>query len=178
MGNELHIEPEAYERVVDHLLKNGTEQVAFAFADVTVAAAGVVFRVSDLYLVPPDEFQFQSGYHISLTDDGFARVIKMAWDKQAALVDFHSHVSDYYPAQFSPSDLYGLREWVPHIWWRLKGKPTLAVVVSPSSFDALVWRLSPTEPEALDPLHVGSQIKTPTGLTLRALERSRGQREV
>jgi hypothetical protein len=178
LGNELHIEPETYQQVVEHLLKNSTEQVAFVFADVTARDNGVVFRTSGLYLVPPEDFQFQSGYHISLTDDGLARVIKMAWDKQTALIDLHSHVADLFPAQFSPSDLYGFREWVPHIWWRLKGKPVLAAVVSPSSFDALVWRLSPNEPEGLVALHVADEVKSPTGLTMKALERIRGQREV
>jgi hypothetical protein len=167
-----------YQKVVEHLLKNSKEQVAFAFADVTITEDGVVFWAFDLYLVPPEEFQFQSGYHISLTDDGLARVIKMAWDKEAALVDLHSHVSGLHPAQFSPSDQYGFREWVPHIWWRLKGRPVLAVVVSPSSFDALVWRVSPNKPEGLAALHVGDDAKTPTGLTLKEIERTRGQREV
>ena len=102
----------------------------------------------------------------------------MAWDKQAALVDFHSHMSDVYPAQFSPSDLYGFRDWVPHVWWRLKGKPVLAVVVSPSSFDSLVWRASPNDPEVLTTLHVGGDAKSPTGLTLKELERSGGQQQV
>ncbi len=96
----------------------------------------------------------------------------------AALVDIHSHVSDAYPAQFSPSDISGLREWVPHIWWRLKGKPVLAVVVSPSNFDSLVWRMSPNDPEGLEALNVGGEVRLPTGLTLSALERSHGQREV
>lgn len=178
MGNELYIDPDGYQQVVEHLLKNNTEQVAFAFADVIAGDNGVLFRASGLYLVPPEDFQFQSGYHISLTDEALARVIKMAWDKQAALVDLHSHVSDLYPAQLSPSDLHGLREWVPHIWWRLKGKPVLAAVISPSSFDALVWRLSPGEPEALAALRVGDEVKPPTGFTLRALERTHGRREV
>ena len=90
-----------------------------------------------------------SAPYISLTDDGLARVIIMAWDKEAALVDLPSHVSDLQPAHFSPSDIYGFSDWVPHIWWRLKGKPILAMVVSPFSFDALVWRVPPDQPEAL-----------------------------
>lgn len=178
MANTFHIEPEMYQQIVEHLLKNSKEQVAFAFADVTIAEDGSLLRAFDLYLVPPKEFQFQSSYHISLTDDGLARVIKMAWDKEASLVDFHSHVSDLQAAQFSSSDLYGFSDWVPHIWWRLKGKPILAMVVSPFSFDALVWRVSPDQPEALAALHVGGEVKRPTGLTLKALEGSRGHRQV
>ena len=178
MANELHIPPTTYEQIRGHLLSDASEQVAFAFGDVTSTDEGVTIRASDVYLVQPHEFQFQSGYHISLTDDCLAKVIKMAWDKQAALVDFHSHLWDGRPAEFSPSDMYGFREWVPHIWWRLKGKPVLAIVVSPSSFDALVWRVSPSEPEPLEGLHAGGQVVAPTGLTIRTLENARGQREV
>ena len=178
MENKLHIGPDMYQQIVEHLLKNSKEQVAFAFVDVTSSENRVVFKAFDFYLVPPEEFRFQSSYHISLTDDGLARVIKMAWDKKAALVDLHSHVSSQHPAQFSPSDQYGFCEWVPHIWWRLKGKPVLAVVVSPSSFDALVWRVSPNDPEGLAALNIGGEVKLPTGLSLRELRRTRGPREV
>jgi len=40
---------------------------------------------------------------------------------------------------FSPSDIAGFREFVPHIHWRLKGKPYGAVVVAPASIDAALW---------------------------------------
>jgi len=172
--NELHIPPDTYEQIRRHLLKDTTEQVVFAFADVTATEEGVLFSAAEVYCVQAHETQFQSGYHISLTDDCLARVIKVAWDKQAALVDFHSHLSDLYPAQFSPSDLYGFREFVPHIWWRLRHKPLLAMVMNPSGFDALVWRTSPDAPEALAALRIGEDVKAPTGLTLKVLERSRG----
>ena len=40
---------------------------------------------------------------------------------------------------FSPSDMYGFSDYVPHCRWRLRGRPYLAVVVSPAGMDALAW---------------------------------------
>jgi hypothetical protein len=77
------------------------------------------------------------------------------------------------PAAFSPSDLFGLDEFVPHVRWRLKGIPYLAVVLGASDFDALVWRSR--SPEPLGSVRVGSRRLEPTGLTFQSLrQRGRG----
>lgn len=155
----------------DHLLGSRVERVAFAFADYRSSEESLKFQAKEIYLVQPDEVVFESDFHITLTDDCLAKVIKMASDKGAALVEFHSHLSPLFPAKFSPNDISGFREFVPHIWWRLKQKPILAIVVSPTDFDALVWHSGPDSPEALAALVVEGDRKLPTGDTINDLER-------
>ena len=67
------------------------------------------------------------------------------------------------------SDLLGLSETVPHMWWRLDKRPYAAIVVAPSGFDAMVWLDSPVSPQELDFFAAGSQILRPTNITIRAL---------
>jgi hypothetical protein len=184
MPNQLVFSAADHRRILDYLLqrvpgrKHQIEQVAFVFARASRSADDVTFTAGDIYLVPPADLDHQSGFHISLTDDALGRVIKMAWDRRAALVELHSHPSPDHPAAFSPSDLSGLEELVPHAWWRLKGQPYLALVVAPSGFDALVWRTDAQSPEALAVLRAGSSIYQPTGLTLPRLRSDREQSPV
>ena len=171
MASLIELSSDTYTKLYAHLLQDGVENVAFMFARPSVGDDRVVFREGGLYLVQSHEFAFQSDYHVSLTDQCLARVIKKAWDLQASLVDFHSHPSSNQMAQFSPSDLYGLQEFVPHIHWRLQGRPFAAVVVAPSGFDALVWADGPSAPGHLDALVVDGYPQIPTGLTIEKLRR-------
>jgi hypothetical protein len=172
--NRLALANDMRARLWDHLLQGEGEQVAFVFGEATVDDEGVTFHGREVYLVPPSELLVQQAFHVSLTDDAQAHIIKLAWDKQLAIVELHSHTDSFWPAQFSPSDLCGLRDFVPHVRWRLRGQPYLAIVVGTSDFDALVWRNDAAE--ALDELEVGSQVLSPTGLTLAALREGRTDR--
>jgi hypothetical protein len=120
-------------RLWAHLLQNGVEQVAIVFATVDPQGDDIVFNAREVYLATPDDFEFHSGYHIELTDEARARIIKKAWDTGTTPVEFHSHpgdAGDLWPAMFSASDMYGFSDYVPHCRWRLRGRPYLAVVVS------------------------------------------------
>ena len=84
----------------------------------------------------------------------------------ASLIEIHSH-PDPWAAAFSLADREGLRETVPHMWWRLNRRPYLALVVARSGFDALVVGLSAhTAPQALDGLLVDGLTLTPTNASL------------
>jgi hypothetical protein len=174
MSNELQMTEASYRDIARHLLQDSVEQVAFVFARPAPTPTGIIFEAGDYYLVPPEDFAFQSAFHVSLTDGALARIIKMAWDRREALVEIHSHTNPEYAAAFSPSDLVGLEEIVPHVWWRLKGQPYLAMVIGPTGFDALVWRLDPHTPEALTLLRIGRRSRQPTGITLARLRRQNG----
>lgn len=165
-ANRLIISARDYAEIERHLLQSEDEQVAFVFAQVEATAQGVTFRADEHYLVPPEDLGVQLPNHVSLTDEAQGRMIKMAWDRGAALVEFHSHTDPKCDAAFSRSDMAGFGEFVPHVWWRLKGKPYLAVVVAASGFDALVWRVSPDTAEALGGIEVGGETRRPTNLTL------------
>ena len=120
----------------------------------------------DWCMIPSDGFTAQLDGYIELTDDMRAKIIKKAHDLDAALVEFHSHPHPY-DACFSWSDKMGFEEFVPHVWWRLKGKPYAAVVVAPENFDALIWISGPGKPQLLNQLVIESGILKPTGLTLK-----------
>jgi hypothetical protein len=80
------------------------------------------------------------------------------------VVEIQSHPWDW-PAEFSLSDRGGLEETVPHMRWRLKERPYLAVVVALTSYDALVWALDGQEPAALV-VEVEGERLLPTGLSV------------
>jgi hypothetical protein len=97
------------------------------------------------------------------------QIIKWAWDAGASLVEAHSH-GDTGTACFSPSDLCGLQEWVPHLWWRLRGRPYSAIVTTDKTFDAIAWIDDPDRPEQVHHLEiVGDGKRTATALTLPRL---------
>jgi hypothetical protein len=160
---QLVMRSEAYATLIRHLLppKTKAEEAAFVFA--TFGSEGTFCPV-ETYLVPPADFVHHSLYGIELADHCRAKVIKKAHDLGASLIEFHSHPYPY-PAEFSPSDWSGFGEFVPHVWWRLKGRPYCAVVVAPTGFDSLVWLDNPKSPSGVAELIVGGERHLPTGLS-------------
>jgi hypothetical protein len=145
---KITLSQELYSRLIEHLFSGETEQVAFLLGVLSDGTPDM--RLEQLLCVPPDGFAIQSEYHVSLTDETRARVIKWAWDHQACLVEAHSH-RGYATAAFSMSDIAGFREFVPHVWWRLQGRPYAAFVFTEDEFDALAWTKS---------AHVAQQVTT------------------
>jgi hypothetical protein len=165
----LELSSTVHEQLTQHLLgkRDGNEQAAFAFAEYDPEDHG--FTVVDWYPVPSEGFVVQLPYHFELTDETRAHVIKRAHDLAASIIEFHSHTGGGL-AQFSPSDWSGFEEIVPHVWWRLKGRPYAAVVVSRSGFDAFAWLADPNTPTRLGAMKVEGRILLPTGVS--PLERS------
>ena len=161
-----------YKSLQEHLLppRSKNEQAAFVFAWADTSAGNrTVFQFLDWLPLKPDNFAAQHEAYLELRDEMRGTLIKRAHDLNASLVEFHSHPGPY-PSQFSPSDLAGFHEFVPHVWWRLRGRPYAAVVVAPTGFDALAWLTSPQEPVTLSAITVDRQRLTPTGITLRKRE--------
>lgn len=158
------LEPATQAALWRHLLHDGgrAEQAAFVFAVREITPTADTFRGIEWYGVPPEGFVFQSDLHFELTDEARALVIKRAHDLGASLIEFHSHTGKW-PAQFSGSDITGFREFVPHVWWRLKGRPYIAVVVTQSGFDGFAWLQNPGEPQMLAGILVGGRLMSPTG---------------
>ena len=123
------------------------------------------FTVVETRKLGREDFAVQEGHYIELADAARAALIKRAHDLGASLIEIHSHLGPW-PAGFSPSDRSGLRETVSHMWWRLKSRPYLALVVTETGFDALVWLDNPTQPRTLDALLVGTMTLRPTNLSL------------
>lgn len=149
-----------------HLLpqRDPIEEVAFLFARQETSSDEERLRTVDWHPVPPEGFESRSAFHLDLGDHARAAAIKRAHDLGASIVEFHSHTGTW-PAAFSPSDLAGFREFVPHVWWRLKSRPYAAVVVTKTGFDALAWIEGPDLPLRLTALESGGSILRPTALT-------------
>ena len=109
----------------------------------------------------------QDDDYIELSDECRIAVIKRAHLTSTALIELHSHPFDspWAPA-FSFADMAGLRETVPHLWWRLPDRPYGAIVVAPNGFDSLVWLKCPHTPACLTALRVDGEELSPTGMTL------------
>ena len=165
MGWVVEIQEANYDGLRDHL-RGDVEQVAFLFTE--PYAGDQRLRVRDVELIPSDGFAYQGGYHVELAEQIRPALIKRAWDEDACLIEAHSHLHG--PACFSWSDMAGFDEWVPHLKWRLQGRPYAALVFAPDDFDALVWdgKQDAGPLEALDVLP--GQRLAPTGRTLRPAE--------
>lgn len=163
----LAVDASTYSKLRDALRWNGVEQVAFLFTGPPTGDDLLV--VKDIYRVPPEGFDYQSDVHVSLTDQTRAHVIKHAWDLGGALIETHSH--EHGPPGFSPSDLYGFSEWVPHVRWRLAGRPYIALVFVGDAFDALVWEDLGNSPSPLNALTIDGKSQVPSGITCRQLAR-------
>ena len=152
-----------YESFRGHL-RGDVEQVGFFLADYDEHKR--LFSLVEWWPVPPEGFESQSAFHVMLTDETRATVIKWAWDAGKCLVEAHSHGGSG-PAGFSPSDVWGFDEWVPHLWWRLRGRPYAAIVTPGESLDALAWIEAADVPEQIDHLKVaGAERLVATGRTL------------
>lgn len=167
----LDLRPGLKEELWAHLLQNDTEQVAIVFAAVESKDNATVFSAKDAYLATAADFEIHSEFHVELTDEARARIIKTAWDTGTSPVEFHSHPGDYRGAKFSPSDMYGFSDYVPHCRWRLRGRPYLAVVVTPAGMDALAWTDAGGEPVGLDAIRPASgAVIRPTNQTIEGLK--------
>lgn len=157
----------------DHLLRASLEEhIAIAYSEYSEEIVGGAFLAKEIWLAAEPDYEHQSEYRVELTDEALAAVIKRAWDSRLSIVEFHSHPGASSQTCFSPSDIAGLADLVPHIFWRLKGVPYAAVVVGPDAFDALAWR-SPLVVEPVDHVEIEGELVEPTGITVQLLARAR-----
>jgi hypothetical protein len=69
--------------------------------------------------------------------------------------------------EFSGSDIAGFGEWVPHVRWRLRGRPYVALVFDGGVFDALAWDTEDGLASAVPTIQVdGREALHPNGRTL------------
>jgi hypothetical protein len=160
---KLEIPQRAYQHLLNHLNphKDNVEQAAFLFCDVAINGERSVFSFKDMYVATSHDFEIHSAYHIELKDEVKGKVIRQAHNLGASMVEVHSHV-DQRSAKFSYSDWSGFSEFVPHVMWRLKGKPYIALVYAANSFDALVWIGDSKIPVELSEISVGGKKFIPT----------------
>ena len=176
----LHLSRDVYKEIWCHLLLDSlaAESAGFLFVVPGVQEDNAqTYEHIEWYPVQSSGFVDRSWYHLELTDKVRAYVIKRAHDLGASIVEFHSHPGSR-SAAFSYSDHRGFREFVPHVWWRLRGRPYFAIVVSQASLDGLAWMLNPRTPQHLDGIVVGEEVIKPSHLSSLGIDRERDDRNV
>jgi hypothetical protein len=163
----LRLPEQAFPRLLDHLLPKNSlkEEAAFLFLKAERSDNRLLLDYQDEELLSPSDFAWQEGDYLELKSETRARLIKRAHDLGACLAEIHSHPGPW-PAEFSLADRIGLRETVPHMFWRLADRPYVALVVARSGFDALVWVGDAQKPQPLSGLLSGDQLLHPTNLSL------------
>ncbi|MGD0072453.1 MAG: hypothetical protein ABSB71_12950 [Candidatus Bathyarchaeia archaeon] len=156
-----------YRDILTHLFPKRIrrERACFIFASSTRLDTALHFNLSEWYAVKPNEYKFQSLGYVELKDEMRPKIIKKAFDLNASIIEVHSHPYNT-PAMFSCSDFKGFKEFVPHVWWRLKGKPYGALVFSFSDFDGLAWIDSPQHCEPITKLVVDENSLQANNLSL------------
>ncbi len=165
----IKIDTFSYGEIRKHLLQNDLEQVCFLYYENIFDGVKIILDIKDYYLVVPNEYAYQSGFHVEIKESCQTKIIKTAWDKKLSLGEIHSHPTSL-RAFFSQSDLLGFQEFVPHIWWRLKKGPYLAIVLTKMELDALVWIKNAKWDRAVNKIEVGSSVIRPSNTTIKQLK--------
>jgi hypothetical protein len=142
----------------------GAEQIGFFLADFEPDECAFVLR--EWHLVPT-EGTVRQGLHVELTDETKNAVIASAWSTGLCLVEAHSH-GDWAPAEFSSTDLDGFDTWVPHLFWRLRGRPYAALVTAADTVDAVAWVDDPKVFQAVAVITIDGDPVATTGRTARS----------
>lgn len=164
MGSAVvRISAQLYDAAINHLLPEDSlnEEAAFMFARAEHRNGWTSLRVVDAVFVDSGGFAYRSPFFLELSDETRASVIKQAHDLGASIIELHSHPSGY--PRFSSSDKTGLEEFVPHVRWRLHGRPYAAIVVAPTGCDGVAWLDKSEKP---DPV-VGISVEDHSVLTSR-----------
>lgn len=149
-----------YAKLRECLFSRDSEQVAFIYMYATADS----LVVDDYFCIPSSELIYESEYHAEISATVQAKVIKDAWDKKRHLGEMHTHPFSTKGTTFSYSDVSGFREFVPHVWWRLKGGPYVAIVFGQNDFDVLVWKQDPKNPEEIGSIQVDDEVLRPNNL--------------
>lgn len=170
--SSLFIPQKIYQNIYDYLFPKGVcfQSVAFIFAEIFKTSDSLEFQFNSWYPVKSCEYKCRYKEYVELKDMMRQKIIKKAFDLNAAIIELHSHVC-LKGACFSPTDLQGFKEFVPHVWWRLNKKPYAAIVFSKSDFDAFVWVDDPEQYRQVTEIVVDDRHFYPTGLTLANLEK-------
>lgn len=161
----ISIDPHNWNLVSRHLLQTHLEKEQAAFLFGRYEAQGGRIQIIDHQLMIDGDFAEQANDYLELRDTTRSDLIKRAHSTQTCLLEFHSHPGSYLAA-FSRFDFLGLRETVPHMQWRLRDQPYVAIVVADETFDALVWIGAAREPSTLRAINVGERTFFPTNLSL------------
>jgi hypothetical protein len=158
-----------YQQVADHLRRR-PEQIAFLHGTTVAGATGeleVTIEIDDVLALHEGDMELGE-WCVELTERAQDVVLTWAARADGWLVEVHSHLGPLAdPARFSPTDVAGLADWVPHVRWRLGRRPYAALVFGPTTFDGVGWHRELRDA----PVQVGSWATTSDQMvaTMRSL---------
>ena len=133
------IPEEFYNELRRHLFKGRKEQGAFLFATDSGTSSNINLNVEGIYLVKSTGWDVQESSYLELNEQEKVKVMITARNKNCNLVECHSHRSTQGVAQFSPSDVVGLEQFVSYVRWKLPGKKYAALVWTKTSVYGQLW---------------------------------------
>lgn len=160
----IKLDKSSYQNIRNFLFQDQSEHVVFLLAKVFKEPTKIIFEISNYNLIPNEETD-NSAYDLRLKEEAQAKIIKWAWDNQASLIEIHSHPFFKIATAFSSYDLEGFEEFVPHVWWRLKRKPYIALVFGQTDYDALAWIDNPNDSFEIEGILVNGNLLKPTNNT-------------
>lgn len=93
----------------------------------------------DIYLIPEKAWDFQGQTYLELSEEEKVKIMIMARNRSLSLIECHSHRSRHGLADFSPSDIKGLEEFIGYVRWKLPGKKYGALVWAENSVKGVIW---------------------------------------
>lgn len=166
----IYLEPiDLLDKIKSHLFPKGNEDEQALFLFATFDSDNDSLKVIDHLFLSGDDFNIQSRWHIELKDEIRSQLIKKAHDLNASIIEVHSHV-DQKIARFSESDFYGFEEFVPHILWRLRNRPYVALVFTENNFDALIWFKKDDDPKSISSIKAADIYYYPTNKSISRYE--------
>ncbi|MFH1622618.1 MAG: hypothetical protein ABIA97_05830 [Candidatus Omnitrophota bacterium] len=127
-----------YRRIRAHLFKGHKEQGCFLFTHINFNHTIINLCVKEVRLIEADKWDKQTDFHLELKDKEKVKVMLKARKNNYDLLECHSHRS-LGVAKFSPSDRFGLNEFVRYVWWKLPGRIYGAVVWTENDVTGQVW---------------------------------------
>ena len=149
MSFNILIPENLYQALRKHLFKGNKEQGAFLFATDTTGFSEMTLKVEDIYLIPAEAWDVQKSYYLELSQEEKVKIMLMAKKRDCHLIECHSHRGPYGMAYFSPSDIYGLEEFISYVRWKLPDKKYGALVWTKTSIYGQVW-----DPSSVTPLEL------------------------
>jgi hypothetical protein len=162
MNHEIVIPEELTRRLRGHLFQNELEQAGFLFARVARDGSSLRFDVFDCYLVPASGWDVQMDVYLEMSHEERGRILKLARELDAAVIDCHSHPHSTDAVWFSPSDRSGITEFAQYVRWKLNGRPFAALVWGEDSVDGVIWQDDFLRAEVLASVLSGGLRMTPT----------------
>lgn len=110
--------------------------------------------VEDIYLIPETAWDFQGQAYLELSEEEKVKIMVMARNRDSSLIECHSHRGPYGMADFSPSDVKGLEEFIGYVRWKLPGKKYGALVWAENSVNGVLWNGRNSSPLPIDEIRI------------------------